>query len=143
MANQLDYILQQFVLSIDGYGKAGTGESCQLPKIRKHLEKYRGGGMVAPRQHALGYEELEFSAKLSAVDPQVIGQSGLLIAKGLGVSVMGYLDGDANASHTVYVYMRGEVVENDFGDWEAGKKSMLSIKMALDAVSMKLSLIHI
>ena len=51
---QLDYILQSFSLNIDGYGMAGSGEKCTLPKIKKHMEKFRGGGMVAPRQHALG-----------------------------------------------------------------------------------------
>jgi P2 family phage contractile tail tube protein len=133
---QLDYILQQFIVSIDGYGKAGTGEQCTLPKIRKQVEKYRGGGMIAPRQHALGYQEFEFEVTLSSVDPQVIGQSGLLISKAISFSVMGYLDGDNNASHTVYIYMRGEVIENDFGQWEAGKKATLKIKVALDACSM-------
>ncbi len=136
MANQLDYILQNFVLSIDGYGKAGTGETCKPPKITKNVETYRGGGMVAPRQHALGYKEFEFSAELTSIDPQVIGQSGLLVSKGVSFSVMAYLDGDNNASHTAYVYMRGEVVENDFGSWEAGKKSKMSIKVALAACSM-------
>ncbi len=136
MSNQLDFILQQAIVSIDGFGKAGTAETCTLPKIKKHLEKYRGGGMVAPRQHALGYEELEFGCELSAVDPQVIGQSGLLVSKGVPFSVMAYLDGDNGAAHTAYVYMRGEVVENDFGKWEAGKKATMSIKVALLACSM-------
>lgn len=133
---QLDYILQQFIFSIDGFGKAGTGETCKLPKITKAVETYRGGGMVAPRQHALGYKELEFECELTSVDPQVIGQSGLLVSKGLPFSVMGYLDGDNNASHTVYAYMRGEVIENDFGTWEAGKKSKMTIKCALAAASL-------
>lgn len=136
MSNQLDYILQQFVVSIDGFGKAGTGESCTLPKIRKKTESYRGGGMVAPRQHALGYEAFEFDVELSAVDPQVIGQSGLLVSKDVSFSVMGYLDGDNNASHTAYVYMRGEVVEHDFGKWQAGSKATMSLKVALAACSM-------
>ena len=133
---QLDYILQNFVVSIDGYGKAGTGETCKLPAIEKNVEAYRGGGMVAPRKHALGYKELTFSCDLTSVDPQVIGQSALLTRKGVGFSVMGYLDGDDNASHTVYVAMRGEAVKNDFGSWEAGKKSKMSVEFALDAVAM-------
>lgn len=136
MATQLDYILQQFIVSIDGYGKAGTGEQCTLPKISKKTEEYRGGGMIAPRQHTLGYQKFEFECSLTSVDPQVIGQSGLFVSKAVSFSVMGYLDGDNNASHTAYVYMRGEVIENDFGQWEAGKKTTLKIKVALDACSM-------
>ncbi len=136
MANQLDYILQQFVLNIDGVGKAGTGETCKPPKITKAVETYRGGGMIAPRQHALGYKEFEFDCELTSIDPQVIGQSGMLVSKDLSFSVMAYLDGDNNASHTCYVYMRGEVIENDFGSWEAGKKTKMSLKIALAACSM-------
>jgi P2 family phage contractile tail tube protein len=133
---QLDYILQAFSLNIDGFGMAGAGEKCTLPKIKKHMEKYRGGGMVAPRQHALGYDEFEFECELSAVNPQVIGQSAFLVAKGVSFSVRAFLDGDQNSTHSLYLYMRGEVMENDFGAWEAGKKATMKIKVALDALNL-------
>jgi len=134
--NQLDYILQNFSISIDGVGKAGSGEKCKLPKIKKHIEKYRGGGMVAPRQYALGYDEFEFECTLTAIDPQVIAQSGLLVSKGVSFSVRAYLDGDNNTTHSFYLYMRGEAIENDFGEWEAGKKATMTVKIALDACNL-------
>ncbi len=135
-SNQLDFILQSFSINIDGFGMAGSGEKCTLPKIKKHMEKYRGGGMVAPRQHALGYDEFEFDCSLSAVNPQVIAQSAFLVSKGISFSVRAFLDGDNNTTHSLYMYMRGEVVENDFGEWEAGKKAMMKIKIALDALNL-------
>jgi P2 family phage contractile tail tube protein len=133
---QLDYILQSFSLNIDGYGQAGSGEKCTLPKIKKHIEKYRGGGMIAPRHHALGYDEFEFECDLTSVNPQVIGQSGLLVSKGVAFSVRAFLDGDQNATHSLYMYMRGEVIENDFGAWEAGKKTTMKVKFGLDALNL-------
>lgn len=136
MANQLDFILQSFTININGFGMAGSGEKCKLPKIKKKMEKYRGGGMVAPRQHALGYEEFEFDCDLSAVNPQVIAQSAFLVSKGVSFSVRAFLDGDQNTTHSLYMYMRGEAIENDFGEWEAGKKSMMKIKFALDALNL-------
>jgi uncharacterized protein len=135
-ALQLDYILQNFSLSINGYGQAGAGEKVRLPKIKKHLEKYRGGGMIAPRQHALGYEEFEFEADLSSVNPQVISQSGLLVSTDIPFSVRALLDGDGGASHTLYLNMSGECVEQDFGEWEAGKKAMLKVKFALNSLKL-------
>ncbi|MGD0564557.1 MAG: phage major tail tube protein [Roseiarcus sp.] len=134
--NQLDFILQSFSINIDGFGMAGSGEKCTLPKIKKHMEKYRGGGMVAPRQHALGYDEFEFECSLSAVNPQVIAQSAFLVSTGVAFSVRAFLDGDNNTTHSLYMYMRGEVIENDFGEWEAGKKAMMKIKIALDALNL-------
>ncbi|MGD0642501.1 MAG: phage major tail tube protein [Roseiarcus sp.] len=133
---QLDYILQSFTLAIAGYGMAGSGEKFKAPKIKKHMEKYRGGGMVAPRQHALGYDEFEAECELSAINPQVISQSGFLVSKGVSFSVRGFLDGDQNATHSLYLYMRGEVIENDFGEWEAGKKATMKLKFALDALNL-------
>ena len=100
------------------------------------MEKYRGGGMLAERHHALGYEAFEFEFDMTSVDPQVIKQSAFLTKKGLQFSVRGYLDGDNNANHTAYLAMRGEVMENDFGEWEAGKKTTMKVKVALDALKL-------
>ena len=136
MANQLDFILQAFSLNIDGYGQGGSGEKFSAPKIKKHMEKYRGGGMIAPRAHALGYDEFEAELDLTSINPQVIKQSAFLTKKGVSFSVRGFLDGDQNTTHSLYLYMRGEVSENDFGAWEAGKKTTMKVKIALDALNL-------
>lgn len=134
---QLDYILQAFTVFADGYGKAGSGEKCNLPKVKKKTEEFRGGGMLAPRRVSLGYEAFEFEADLSAFDPQVLALAGLYTgAKGVGFSVRGYLDGDQNSEHTAICQMRGEVIECDAGSWEAGKKAMLKFRTALDMVKL-------
>lgn len=133
---QLDYILQAFTCFIDGVGKAGTGEKCQLPKIKKKTEKFRGGGMLAEREVALGIEAMTHEMDLSAIDPQVIAKAGLYVGKDVSYSTRGYLDGDGGAKHTLIQQMRGEIIELDFGTWEAGKKAMLKTKVALTAAKL-------
>lgn len=133
---QLDLILQAFTVYVDGFGKAGSGEKCQLPKWKKKTEDFRGGGMLAARKVALGYEAFEFEFELSAFDPQVLEQSQLFLKKGVPFSVRAYLDGDQDKQHTAIVQMRGECTENDPGTWEPGKKAMLKAKAALDAVKL-------
>lgn len=133
---QLDYIVQGFTIFIDGFGKAGSGEECTLPKLKKKREEFRGGGMLAARKVALGYEALEFDFNLSAFDPQVLSKAGLFTNKDLPFSVRGYMDGDGNAQHTAICQMRGEVSESDAGKWQPGKKSMLAAKADLVAVKL-------
>lgn len=133
---QLDLILQAFTVYVDGFGKAGSGEKCSLPKFKKKTEDFRGGGMLAARKVALGYEAFEFEFELSSFDPQVLEQSQLFLRKGVPFSVRGYLDGDQDRRHTAIILMRGECIENDPGSWEPGKKAMLKSKAALDAVKL-------
>jgi hypothetical protein len=136
---QLDYILQAFTLYTDGFGKGGSGEKCTLPKLKKTTEKFRGGGMLASRTISLGFEAFEFSADLSAFDPQVLGLAGLYTgAKGVPFSVRAYMDGDQNTEHTAICQMRGEVTECDAGQWDAGKKAMLKFTAALEAVKLSI-----
>lgn len=132
---QLDYILQSFTVYVDGYGKAGSGEKCNLPKFKKKMEDFRGGGMLAARKVALGYEAFEFEAEFSALDPQVM-TLGQLFNGGKSFSVEGYLTGDQDNAWRVVVQMRGEISELDPGTHEPGKKAMLKMKVALDAVKL-------
>lgn len=130
---QLDYVLQQFTFFVDGFGKAGTGETCELPKLKKLVEKFRGGGMRGTREVALGYDVMDFKGGLSAFDPQVLGKGGLDIDRSLAFSVRGYLTGDRGSTHTAVAQLRGEVKELDPGKWEPGKKAMLGFTTTVDA----------
>ncbi|MBY6244126.1 phage major tail tube protein [Methylosinus sp. Sm6] len=134
---QLDYIIQAFEVYTDGFGKAGSGEKCSMPKLKKKQEDFRGGGMLAPRKVSLGYEPFEFSADLSAFDPQVLALGRLFSgAKDIPFAIRGYMDGDQNSKHESVCQMRGEIVECDPGDWEAGKKAMLKFKAAPSSIKL-------
>jgi uncharacterized protein len=132
---QLDFILQSFSVYVDGFGHAGDGEECKPPVLKKKLESFRGGGMLADRKVALGFEAFTFSAKFSSSDPQLLSKGGLYVGnKSFGFSIRGYMDGDQNASHTSLIQMRGEVTKLDPGGWQAGKKAMLDFEAELLAV---------
>lgn len=136
MANaQLDFVIQAFTVYVDGYGKAGTGEKCNLPKFKKKAEDFRGGGMLAARKVGLGYEAFEFEAEFSAFDPQILAL-GQLFNTGVSFSVEGYMTGDQDQEYKVVTQMRGEISELDPGTHEPGKKAMLKMKAALDAVKL-------
>lgn len=136
---QLDFIIQAFTVYVDGFGHAGDGEKCTPPKLKKVTEKFRGGGMLAARQVALGYEDFSFEASFSATDPQLLTKGGLYVGnKNYSFAIRGYMDGDNNAEHTSIIQMSGEVIELDPGDWEAGKKAMMKKKVALNSVVWKI-----
>ena len=137
MANaQLDYVLQAFTIYIDGYGKAGSGEKCKLPPLKKKTEDFRGGGMLAARKVALGYEAPELELEFSSFDPQILAQSQLFTRMGVPLSIRSYLNGDQDREYTVIIQARGECMEIDAGTWEPGKKALLKAKFALDAYKL-------
>jgi len=135
MAN-FDYILQAMNSYVDGVGKLGATEKCATPKIEKVMEKFRGGGMLGTRQIAMGYKEFEWEVTFNAYDPQVIRQCGLFSKKAITLSNTAALDGDAGAKHAASLTCRGQFFQVDPGDWESGKKAMLKVRAALDALKL-------
>jgi P2 family phage contractile tail tube protein len=135
MAN-LDYIVQAFNSYVDGVGKLGTTEKCSTPKIEKVMEKFRGGGMLGTRQIAMGFKEFEWDVTFNSYDPQIIRQCGLFSKKAIALSNTATMDGDGGAKHTVSLTCRGQFSQIDPGDWEGGKKALLKVKGALDALKL-------
>ena len=131
----LDFIMTSFVITANGYGQAGSGEKCSTPQFKKVTEKFRGGGMLATREIALGYEAFRFKCDLTSYDPQVIMLCGLS-QTGINWTVNGTLDGDANAKVTSTLQLLGEMVDYNPGDWEAGKKTLTKVEIALTALTL-------
>lgn len=137
---QLGYVLQSFQIYTDGFGKAGSGESCEIPTLEKQMEEFRGGGMRVGRQWALGYKAMTFKASLSAFDPQVMALGGLSAGgQAVPFSVRGQMDGDRNQKVGALIEMRGRVMKLDPGKWEAGKKATLSLEVALDMLRLTIA----
>lgn len=134
----LDYVLQAMNSYVDGVGKLGSSESCSTPKIKKVMEKFRGGGMLGTRQIAMGYEAFEWGVSYSAYDPQVIRQVGLFSKKAITLSNTAVFDGDGGAQHAATLICRGQFVEVDPGSWEGGKKAVLKVTAALDALKLSI-----
>jgi hypothetical protein len=135
---QFDHVLQAFTVFTNGFGKAGSGEKCNLPKLEKHTEMFRGGGMRMGRTVALGYKEIKFDADFSSFDPQVMALGGLSVGRSTQFSVTALLDGDRNQQVKANLQMRGEIVKLDPGMWDAGKKAMLKMEASLVAVRLRI-----
>jgi P2 family phage contractile tail tube protein len=134
--SQLDYVLQAFNSYIDGVGKLGSGERLQTPKLVKKAERMRGGGMLAERNHVMGYELFAFEAEYNSFDPQIIRHGGLFSKKSVPLSFTAALDGDEDARHTASFTCAGQFIEVDNGDWRAGAKAMLRVRGSLDRLKL-------
>jgi len=136
---QLDYVVQAFVWSINGFGYAGSGESCKLPPLSKKTEKFRGGGMLMERTIALGYNGMEMEVDLAEFDPNALSQGGLYLGnRTLTSSLRGYMDGDNNAQHTAIIQTTGEVTDLAAGTWKPGTLAKLKAKLALSAITLQI-----
>ncbi len=127
--SQLDYIVQQINVVVDGFGKIGSVEKMQMPKPKKLHEDFRNGGMLAKQRHAMGYDVIEFEFELTAFDPQVLTKIGFF-SKQVPTAFLGALDGSRNQQHASRLVTTAEYFEIDPGTWEPGKKAMLKCKGA-------------
>ena len=89
-------VLRNFVVWVDGFGKMGDGDTCQLPNLNLTMEDYRGGGMDIPVEVDLGMEKMEAEFSLTSFDPHTIGLFGLAVApecrgQGIGVQLIEHL----------------------------------------------------
>ena len=132
----LDHILQDLNVFVDGFGKIGWCEKLETPKIKKKSEKFRGGGMLAERNHIVGYEPFEFKFSLNAFDPHLVRQCGLFSKNAITVSFVAAFDGDKNAKRAASLITRSKFGEIDPGAWEPGKKAMLQAHGFCDALKL-------
>ena len=135
MAN-LDHILQGFNAYVDGRSKLGFVEKLETPKIKKKTEKFRSGGMLAEKNHVMGYEVFPWKLSFNAFDPDVIRQAGLFAKNAVNLSFTAAFDGELNAQHTAHFLCRGKFTDLSGGTWEAGKKAMLDVEGSLDALKL-------
>ncbi len=143
----LEHIMRNFVVFVDGFGKVGSGEECQLPKITDKVEEFLGGGMYRPIEIPLSGEKMEAEFKLSSFDPQVITKAGLAIGQEKSFvcrgSVAGISTGDAQA---VIARMKARIKDTDFGTWKVGQKTETTYKLSVMRYTLHLGdreLIHI
>ncbi|MGO8738640.1 phage major tail tube protein [Rhodoblastus sp.] len=134
--SSLDYILVAMNSYVDGVGKLGSTERASTPKIKKVMEKFRGGGMLGTRMIPMGYESFEWEVDYSSYDPQVIQQVGLFSGMAIRLSNTASMIGDNGAKHSANLICRGQFTDLDPGSWEGGKKAMIKVRAALDALKL-------
>jgi phage tail tube protein FII len=153
----LPKVLKNFNLFIDGRGYAGRIEEVTLPKLVHRTEEYRLGGLDTPVQVDMGMEKLECDLTLSEYDAHVIKLFGIedesllpTALQGIGLdpavnaltgftprgliplTMRGGLSDEVNDRVVpVVIYVEGSMIELDLGQWRAGEKTTLKIRLAL------------
>ena len=142
----LNYILRNFVVFVDGFGKVGDGAECKLPKITDKVDDFLGGGMYRPIEIPLSGEKLEASFKLTSFDPQVIGKAGLAIGQEKSFVFRGSLASKDGTTIGVIARMLAGIKDADFGNWKVGEKSEIEFQLRVERYTLThgdTELIHI
>lgn len=122
-------VLKHFALFLNGTSYAGEVESVVLPKLKRKMEDFRAGGMLAPAKTDLGMEGLEVELTAGGWMKEILKQFGNAKADGVAMRFSGALQTDDDGEwHAVEVHMRGRWEELDMGDSKAGDKSEMKVK---------------
>lgn len=126
-------VLKYFALFLDGTSYAGEVESVVLPKLKRKLEDFRAGGMLAPAKTDHGMEGLEVEVTAGGWMKEILKQFGNAKADGVAMRFTGALQSDDDGEwHAVEVHMRGRWEEVDMGSAKAGDKSEFKAKLAIN-----------
>jgi P2 family phage contractile tail tube protein len=110
----------------------GIAEEVKLPKLKRKMDDFRGGGMNGPVKVDLGQEGLEMEFTGAGILEQVLRQYGCTKAAGIGLRFAGaYQRDDTGAVQAVEVVVRGRHEELDLGDAKAGDKGKTVVKSTL------------
>lgn len=128
----LPSVLKNFNLFNEGASYMGVAEEVKLPKLKRKMDDFRGGGMNGPVKVDLGQEGLEMEFTCAGIMDQVLKQYGCTKAAGIGLRFAGaYQRDDTAVVQAVEIVVRGRHEELDLGDAKAGDKGKLVVKSTL------------
>jgi P2 family phage contractile tail tube protein len=118
-----------FNLFIDGYGLGAKVEDLTLPKITVKTEDMVAGGLDGVLVSDMGIEKLEAEFTLLDYDPFILGKLGFAINGGPKFHVRGAMKRDGLPAIPLVAKFEGMITEFDPGNWKAGDKKVLKMKM--------------
>jgi P2 family phage contractile tail tube protein len=128
----LPSVLKNFNLFNEGQSYMGVAEEVKLPKLKRKMDEFRGGGMNGPVKIDLGQEGLEMEFTGGGILEQVLKQYGATKAAGIGLRFAGAYQRDDTAQvQAVEVVVRGRHEELDMGDAKGGDKGKTVVKSTL------------
>lgn len=128
----LPSVLKNFNLFNDGTSYMGLAEEVKLPKLKRKMDDFRGGGMNGPVKVDLGQEGLEIEFTCAGTLQQAFEQYGTCKADGVMLRFAGaYQRDDTCAVQAVEVVVRGRHEEIDPGDAKGGDKGKITVKSTL------------
>lgn len=133
------YILRNCALWFDRDSKLGQASTITVPKPKVKTEELRNAGMIKPRRVHLGFELLDFSFKMTALDPATIRRFGL--SPGVETEILAtaaLVDEDTTAPHSAALYMRGTIIGLDGDDWATG--TLVNHEFQMDVPYYKLEI---
>lgn len=122
--------LKNFNTFVDGDNYAGQVGELSLPKLAQKVEQWRGGGMLAEVDVAMGLEKLEMEEKYGGIVVGVLRSFGAVGADSTMVRFVGAYQGDAGIVAAELV-VRGMVTEIDPGSAKAGDNTEWTVKRTL------------
>lgn len=128
----LPSVLKNFNLFNDGVSYMGIAEEVKLPKLKRKMDDFRGGGMNGPAKVDLGQEGLEIEFTCAGIMSQIFEQYGTTKVDGVMLRFNGaYQRDDTCAVQAVEVVVRGRHEEIDPNDAKGGEKGKTVVKSTL------------
>lgn len=121
MSEMPGYILRACNIFADRASKIGQASEITLPVLEEKLEELRNCGMVMPIAVPMGYEKLEGSFKMTAVDPQVTSLFGLAVGVEKEFLITGALAHENGGVVNASAYLTGRITKYDPGTWKTGE----------------------
>lgn len=129
---QLQNIMRDFTLFIDGVLYSGDVETVTTPKLTYKTEEYRGGGMDVTVDIPLGMEKIELEFDLTSHDPGAYGVFGLVQGSTAIFKVMGHLISHGGGETGAEIDCTGFIREIAPGEWRPGGKTATKFMVNCD-----------
>ncbi len=128
-ANQIQQILKNINLFVDGRGYAGQVESYDPPKLTLKTENYRPGGRDVEVKIDQGMEPLDAKFVLIGFNSEVLKLWGVVANKEVPLTMRAAMEDEDGAVTPVIINLRGKLLEVDSGTWKPGEAAKLNITL--------------
>lgn len=132
MGNKLPaFIMTDCTLAVPGAGgnRIGQVSEITIPVMEKTIETFRNGGMIKPREVAMGYEITTASFKETALDPDMLQLYGFGNAE--SIIAYGSMRSEDGTEHAARFEMVCDVKSVDMGNWASAQKGEVSYGLSV------------
>ncbi|ACR27329.1 MULTISPECIES: phage major tail tube protein [Burkholderia] len=130
--------LKNFMLFYNGNRFAGDVDEIELPKLKRKMEGWQGGGMSGPVKIDMGQDEIQLEWTCGGLMTEVLSDWGITTHDGVLLRFAGGYQAEDSAKYdSVEIIVRGRHEEIDMG--KAKVKDNTSFKVTTAASYYKLS----
>lgn len=126
------FILKDATLAVGDVGnRVGQVSEITIPVMAKTMEEFRNGGMIKPREVAMGLEATTCSFQETAFDPDMLALFGIGAGGNQNLIAYGYLESESGAEHAARFEMVCTVKSVDGGSWSPASRSTTTYEVAV------------